>query len=121
MRKAAAIRLVFLSAAIGCMAVSAAPASAVDDHGEQLLPNIDVRQDQKVAPVAPRAAYRLDSALGGRGFRGAQPADRWRSPSWGAPTGSSRAAPSKSRADIVLGLRRDNDGPSAWTAAISPP
>ncbi len=106
MRIAAALRLAFLSVAVGCVAMTATPASAVDDPRDQLLPNVDVRQDQKAAPVAPRAADRLDSALGAQGFVQPNPqtgAVDYVGRTDGFLTDASKADP----ADIVLGYVSD--------------
>ena len=61
------VGLLGLSAVILGLA-GASAASAVTDDGSALLPNTDVRTDQKVAPVAPLASARLDRKLGGEGF-----------------------------------------------------
>ncbi len=49
-------------------------ATAATDHGEQLLPNVDVRLEQKVPPVAPVRTARLASGLGAEGFADSDPA-----------------------------------------------
>ena len=62
-------RLSVVFAASGCLALSVAgPASAVDGHDDQLLPNVDVRSEQTVNPVAPKQADRLERSLGQEGF-----------------------------------------------------
>ena len=71
-----------------------------------MLPNMDVRQDQKVAPVAPRAASRLEGDLGAEGFVEASPqtgAVDFVGRTDGFLTGASKADP----ADIVLGYVGD--------------
>ncbi len=100
------MRLAFLSVALGGLAVSAAPASAVDDHGDQMLPNVDVRQDQKVAPVAPRAADRLETTLGVEGFVESSP-QTGAAAFVGRTDGFLTASSKKDPADIVLGYVSD--------------
>lgn len=93
---------------IGLSGVQAATAASGDVE-QQLLPNIDVRSDQKVAPVAELKIAALDASLGGEGFAQTDPATGGVSfvgRTDGFLTGRSAADP----ADIVLAYVRANKG-----------
>ena len=100
MRRVPALGFGLLTVTVGLVA-AVGTASAVDDHRGQLLPNVDVRADQKVDTVAPRASARLDRSLGAEGFVDASPqtgAVAFVGRTDGLLTGPSDAQPS----DIVL-------------------
>ena len=62
------LRFGLLGVAAGVTLLAVQPATAASDADGQLLPNTDVRDGQKVAQVAPKAAERLDRKLGAQGF-----------------------------------------------------
>ncbi len=75
MKSANTVRVGLLGLAAAIIGFSGAQsATAAADHQEQLLPNVDVRLDQKAPPVAPLKTSRLAAGLGAEGFADTDPA-----------------------------------------------